>query len=96
MITLCIKFFTCVATEPAFQYEGGVRLVNGLYSSEGILEVFIFGMWYTICTEALPPDAATAVCTQLGYTNNVINSGRFVTISCVCIEIIMCILLYYV
>ena len=64
-------------TEPAFQYEGGVRLVGGPYSSEGILEVFIFNTWYTICTESLPEDAATAVCTQLGYTNNVRTTRRF-------------------
>ena len=73
----CILIYTYVVTEPAFQYEGGVRLVGGPYSSEGILEVFIFNTWYTICTESLSEDAATAVCTQLGYTNNVRTTRRF-------------------
>ena len=72
------EIFTHVATTPAFQYEGGVRLVNGSYSSDGILETFIFGKWYTICTESLPADASTAVCTQLGYTNSIGTNIRFV------------------
>lgn len=73
-------FCTHVATEAAFQYEGGVRLAYGQYPSEGILEVFIFDQWYTLCTDELPASAATAVCTQLGYTNYVeLNSNvRFV------------------
>ena len=71
--------YTCVVTEPAFQYEGGVRLVGGPYSSEGILEVFIFNMWYTMCTESLSETAATAVCTQLGYTNIARTTRRFVS-----------------
>lgn len=53
---------------PAFQYEGGVRLINGPYSSEGILEVFVLSTWYTICTGSFSSSAASAVCTQLGYT----------------------------
>jgi len=73
-ILLCIH----TETEPAFQYEGGVRLVNGQYSSEGILEVFLFNTWHTICTESLPPSVADTVCTQLGYTNRVRVSSRFV------------------
>ena len=36
------KLLIYIANEPAFQYEGGLRLVNGLYSSDGILEVFIY------------------------------------------------------
>ena len=70
--------YTRVVTEPAFQYEGGVRLVGGPYSSGGILEVFIFNTWFTICTESLPQSAATAVCTQLGYTNSAGTTRRFV------------------
>ena len=72
-------FCTYVATEAAFQYEGGVRLAYGQYSSEGILEVFIFNQWYTLCIDELPASAVTAVCTQLGYTNYVeFSDVRFV------------------
>jgi len=60
---------TLVAPE-AFQYEGGVRLVDGPYRSEGRLEVFIFNQWFTLCgTTRIPQDAAAAVCHQLGYTH---------------------------
>ena len=66
------------ANESAFQYEGGVRLINGQYSSDGILEVFILGTWYTLCTDELPSEAANAVCTQLGYTHSIDTDYRFV------------------
>ncbi|XP_065884953.1 scavenger receptor cysteine-rich domain-containing group B protein-like isoform X2 [Dysidea avara] len=59
------------STEPASQYEGGVRLVGGQYPSEGILEVFVYGMWYTLCTSSISSAAANAVCRQLGYTENI-------------------------
>ena len=62
---------------PAFQYEGGVRLVNGPYSSEGILEVFLLDTWYTVCTESFSSSAASAVCTQLGYTTPTGISTRY-------------------
>ena len=56
-----------------------MRLVDGRYSSDGRLEVFIFGMWYSICTDELPSEAANAVCTQLGYTHSIdIDLIRFV------------------
>ena len=71
------KLLIYIASEPAFQYEGGLRLVNGLYSSDGILEVFTFGTWYSLCTDELPSEAANAVCTQLGYTQSVGTSYRF-------------------
>ncbi|XP_065886074.1 galectin-3-binding protein-like [Dysidea avara] len=59
-----------LAPEPAFQYEGGVRLVDGPYRSEGRLEVFIFDQWYTLCGTTISENAATAVCYQLGYTSS--------------------------
>ena len=71
------KLLIYIANEPAFQYEGGLRLVNGLYSSDGILEVFKFATWYTLCTDELPSEAANAVCTQLGYTQSVGTGYRF-------------------
>ena len=55
-----------------------MRLVDGQYSSDGILEVFIFNMWYTLCTDELPSEAANTVCTQLGYTHSDETDIRFV------------------
>ena len=59
-----------VAREPAFQYEGGVRLVGGPYQSEGMLQLFLFNRWYTPCGVTISTDVATAACYQLGYTND--------------------------
>jgi len=42
--------------------------VNGSYQSEGILEVYLFNQWYTICGKSISEGAVTAVCHQLGYT----------------------------
>ena len=57
-----------------------MRLVGGQYQSEGLLEVFILNSWFTLCTESLSVAAATAVCTQLGYTNSGGYARRFVWI----------------
>ena len=59
------------AARDAFQYEGGVRLVDGPYRSEGRVEVFIFNQWYTLCgATRVSQDVAAAVCRQLSYTHN--------------------------
>jgi len=77
---ICIVFvivvFIYTASEPASQYEGGVRLVGGPYSSEGTLEVFVYGMWFTLCASSLSSAAGNAVCYQLGYTDNVGTRSR--------------------
>lgn len=63
--------FIYVENRPALQYEGGLRLVDGPYQSEGRLEVFIFGQWFSPCTVEFHDTAANAVCRQLGYTSNI-------------------------
>ena len=35
-------------------------------------------MWYTLCTDELPSEAANTVCTQLGYTHSDEADIRFV------------------
>lgn len=77
-----------IASEPAFQYEGGVRLLGGPYLSEGILEVFVYGMWFSLCAPSLSPAAANAVCHQLGYTDTIV-VNRFVCIA-VCMFVHVC------
>ena len=77
--------YVLAAPEPAFQYEGGVRLVDGPYRSEGRLEVFIFDQWYTLCGTTISENAATAVCYQLGYTSSEGASEMYATMFvCVC------------
>ena len=57
------------ASTSALMYEGGVRLVDGLQKSEGILEVFVFGQWFSPCTLTFHENDARTVCNQLGYTD---------------------------
>ena len=60
------------AAHESFQYEGAVRLVNGLSTSEGILEFSLNGAWGTVCsTFAFPSTAANIVCSQLGYDESI-------------------------
>lgn len=57
-----------VATS-ALMYEGGVRLVHSPQKSEGILEVFVFGQWFSPCTQTFHEIDGRTVCNQLGYTD---------------------------
>ena len=75
-VFLVTSIIALIARE-SFQYEGGVRLVDGSYRSEGRLEVFIFNQWFTLCgTTRIPQDAAASVCQQLGYTHVNLTSIR--------------------
>ena len=61
--------------------------MDGPYRSEGILEVFVYSRWYTLCAESLSPTAINTVCYQLGYTGSIGNNNRYV---CVCVYMYPC------
>ena len=44
-----------------------MRLVGGLHSAEGRVEVQIAGLWGTICDDGWDATAADVICRQLGY-----------------------------
>ena len=48
--------------------QGEIRLVGGNYSWEGRVEIFLSGVWGTICDEDAYGDDAAVVCRQLGYS----------------------------
>ena len=57
--------YLCVYIAPNFlEYDGAVRLANGSY---GLLEVFLYNVWGTVCNSRFSISAAIVVCKQLGY-----------------------------
>ena len=55
--------FTADAYPPPI---GDVRLVGGVYSFEGRLEIFVNDTWGTVCHDRFGTEDAMVVCRQLG------------------------------
>ena len=66
--TLCIIYITAAIT--AFQYDGGMRLLDGPQHSQGILELHFFGQWGGVCGQSFDLIAADAACVALGYSRS--------------------------
>ena len=47
---------------------GEIRLVGGNYPWKGQVEIFLSGVWGTICDDNAYGDDAAVVCRQLGYS----------------------------
>ena len=47
-------------------YPGQIRLVDGSYPSEGLLEIYLNGEWGAVCG-SIDQNMANTACRQLGY-----------------------------
>ncbi|XP_033110166.1 scavenger receptor cysteine-rich domain superfamily protein-like [Anneissia japonica] len=45
----------------------GVRLINGEFDSEGLLEIYTESEWHKVCTPDINIDAARVICKQLNF-----------------------------
>ena len=48
--------------------EGAVRLVGGMNALEGRVEVYVDGLWGTVCDDGFGLEEALVVCRQLGHS----------------------------
>ena len=64
----CIIYIT--ATVTAFQFDGGMRLLDGPHRSQGILELNFFEQWGGVCGRSFDLVAAHAACVALGYSRS--------------------------
>ena len=80
--------FIDIASRSAFQFNGGVRLINGSYGSEGRLQLYFFGVWGGVCGRGFGMVEANAVCIRLGYTRSrgVSFVSRYVYYTALCME----------
>ena len=48
---------------------GDIRLTGGIYSNQGLLEVYCNGEWGTVCDDFFGITEANVACSQLGYND---------------------------
>ncbi|XP_033116620.1 soluble scavenger receptor cysteine-rich domain-containing protein SSC5D-like isoform X2 [Anneissia japonica] len=71
------NFYNCYSpvdiqctSEDEYYSEGDVRLVGGYYEYEGIVEVYLYGTWGTICSANWGEAASIVLCRELGAEYN--------------------------
>ena len=75
------RHFVCFITadqSSSFRHDGKIRLVGGSGPHEGLVEIYLLGMWGRVCTSLFhqlrinetvdTTSTSTVVCRQLGYS----------------------------
>lgn len=52
--------------------HGEIRLMGGRNKFEGNVQVCIYGEWMTVCSNGWDNEVARAVCTELGFSGDLI------------------------
>ena len=68
-MTIVVSFPTTDSTRIWIRpYRNQIRLSQGAYTSQGLVEVYCNGQWGTVCDDSFYRTEADTVCKQLGYT----------------------------
>ena len=68
-MTIVVSFPTTDSTRIWIRpYQNQIRLSQGAYTSQGLVEVYCNGQWGTVCDDSFYQTEADTVCKQLGYT----------------------------
>lgn len=68
-IIIILPFLDPQIFNSELQIAGNVRLIDGLYSNDGLLQVFCDDYWGTVCSERFSNQAALLACGQLGFNS---------------------------
>ena len=72
----CSVILTLINSESGSDYrEGDIRLVGGVYSWEGRVEIYLYGEWGTVSYYHAHKRDAHVVCRQLGYDTRCENTS---------------------
>jgi deleted-in-malignant-brain-tumors protein 1 len=58
-----------ICSSVSLPYSGSLKLTGSLYSSSGILQLYLYNQWRIVCSANFDQTTVDVVCKQLGYTN---------------------------
>ena len=68
MWTVCGSVCVVMKMMMVMVIAGDIRLAGGTSESEGRVEVYVDGLWFSVCGDGWNTNHAAVVCRQLDYT----------------------------